>query len=105
MSARKKMILGVEWPRLQISDAVRCIRSGIRILMLSSGKPPSGLPISSSRGVKKIDEVYGRRKRCNKLPNKQLDLVALFRNFRALPPFAISKARSALPEVSHKISS
>jgi len=55
--------------------------------------------------VKKIDEVYGGWKQRNKLLDKQLDLDALFRRCRTLPPFAISKAPIDLLEASHKISS
>jgi integrase len=82
------------------------LRHTYTFLMLSAGKPLQWVADQFGHvGVKKIDEVYGRWKQRNKLPDKQLDLDSLFRSFRTLPSFAISKAPIELPEASHKISS
>lgn len=82
------------------------MRHTYTFLMLSAGKPLQWVADQLGHvGVKKIDEVYGRWKQRNKLPDKQLDIDALFRSFGTLPPFAISKAPIDLLEASHKISS
>jgi hypothetical protein len=66
--------------------------------MLSAGKPLQWVADQLGHvGVKKIDEVYGRWKQRYKLPDKQLDLDALFRSLRTLPPDALSKSTARSP--------
>jgi hypothetical protein len=73
--------------------------------MLSAGKPLQWVADQLGHvGVKKIDEVYGRWRQRHKLPDKHLDLDALFRGIRTLPPSAMLKPARYLPEVSDKIS-
>ena len=74
-------------------------------LMLSGGKPLQWVADQLGHvGVKKIDEVYGRWKQRRKLPDRHLDLEALFRSINALPARAVAKAPPNLPQISHKFS-
>ena len=67
------------------------LRHTYTFLMLSAGKPLQWVADQLGHvGVKKIDEVYGRWKQRHKLVDKQLDLDALFRSIRKLPPGASS---------------
>lgn len=63
--------------------------------MLSAGKPLQWVADQLGHvGVKKIDEVYGRWKQRQKLPDKQLDLEKVFRSIRALPVGAVTEMGS-----------
>ncbi len=74
------------------------LRHTYTFLMLSAGKPLQWVADQLGHvGVKKIDEVYGRWKQRYKLPDKQLDLDALSRRIRTLPPAASSKAQPDRP--------
>ena len=73
------------------------LRHTYTFLMLSAGKPLQWVADQLGHvGVKKIDEVCGRWKQRYKLPDKQLDLDALSRRIRTLPP-AGSKAQPDRP--------
>lgn len=63
------------------------LRHTYTFLMLSAGKPLQWVADQLGHvGVKKIDEVYGRWKQRDKLVDKQIELDALFRSIRRLPP-------------------
>ena len=63
--------------------------------MLSAGKPLQWVADQLGHvGVKKIDEVYGRWKQRQKLPDKQLDLEKVFRSIRALSVGAVTEMGS-----------
>jgi integrase len=80
------------------------LRHTYTFLMLSGGKPLQWVADQLGHvGVKKIDEVYGRWKHRHYLPDRQLDLVALFRSIRALPPCAVSKALRDSPQIRRKV--
>ena len=69
------------------------LRHTYTFLMLSAGKPLQWVADQLGHvGVKKIDEVYGRWKQRQKLPDKQLDLEKLFRGIRALPVRSVTQA-------------
>jgi integrase len=71
------------------------LRHTYTFLMLSAGKPLQWVADQLGHvGVKKIDEVYGRWKHRQKLPDKQIDLDALFRSIRTLPPNVTLRAQA-----------
>ena len=71
------------------------LRHTYTFLMLSAGKPLQWIADQLGHvGVKKIDEVYGRWKHRQKLPDKQIDLDALFRSIRTLPPNVTLRAQA-----------
>jgi len=64
--------------------------------MLSAGKPLQCVADQLSHvGVKKIDEVYARRKQRHNLPDKQLGPDAFSQDIAELPPGAVTAARTA----------
>ncbi|MBE3602157.1 hypothetical protein IMX07_00800 [bacterium] len=64
--------------------------------MLSAGKPLQWVADQLGHvGVMKIDEVYGRWKKRHNLPDKHLDLDALFRCARSIPPMITASAQTA----------
>jgi hypothetical protein len=85
-----------------VSLAVENMTARDHHLQVSRG---SGLPTNSPYvGVKNIDEVYGRWEQHHKLLEERLDLEALFRNIRSLPPCTVSVAQGNFSAINNNIS-
>ena len=81
------------------------LRHTYTFLMLSAGKPLQWVADQLGHvGVKKIDEVYGRWKQRQKLPDKQLDLEKVFRSIRALPVGAVTEMGSDRRHANEELS-
>jgi hypothetical protein len=71
--------------------------------MLSAGKPLQWIAAQlGHRGVAKIDEIYGRWRDAQKLPERALDLEEFFRAIHNLPPFG-SETRPNLPRIGREL--